>query len=77
MVKACVVCGKVHNYRECTCSDECHDLFKQMLLERFGEHKIVVDLGTGKKYRVPTVDIIEKGLKQEDLKNYPVVDTVL
>ena len=26
---------------------------------------------TGKAYRVPTRDIIEKGLKQGDLKNYP------
>jgi len=74
-VKVCVVCGKNHNYREHTCSDECHDLFKQNLLDEFGEYKTVVDLATGKEHRVPTADIIEKGLRQEDLKIYPIVGT--
>ncbi|GAH23082.1 unnamed protein product [marine sediment metagenome] len=74
MVKTCVICGKKHNCREYTCSDECHELFKQKLVKEFGEYKIVVDAVTGKEHQVPLVDIFEKGLKQEDLKNYPVVD---
>ncbi len=31
----------------------------------------MVDTVTGKAHRVPTRDIIEKGLKYRDLKNYP------
>lgn len=73
MMKICVVCGKEHNCREYTCSDECHEMFKQKLIKEFGEYKIVVDLTTGKEHRIPTADIIEKGIKQEDLKNYPVI----
>ena len=46
-----------------------------MLIERlereFGTHKKVTDLETGKIYRVPTRDIIEGGLVQQDLKYYP------
>jgi hypothetical protein len=45
-----------------------------MLVERlereFGAHKKVTDLETGKVYRVPTRDIIEGGLKQQDLKYF-------
>jgi len=31
----------------------------------------VTDLETMKVHKVPLRDLIEKGLKQEDLKNYP------
>ena len=31
----------------------------------------MIDIETGKTYKVPTRDIIEKGLKYRDLKNYP------
>lgn len=75
-MKICIICGKKHSYREHTCSDECHDLFMQKLIKEFGEYKIVVDMVTGKEHRVPIVDIIEKGIKQEDLKNYPVVGEI-
>lgn len=41
-------------------------------LEReFGIYKKVVDIETGKTHRVSTRDIIEKGLRHHDLKNYP------
>jgi len=41
-------------------------------LEReFGIYKKVVDIETGKSHRVPTRDIIEKGLRYQDLKSYP------
>ena len=39
--------------------------------QRFGEYKKVVDAETGKAYKVPVRDIIEKGLKYKDLINYP------
>jgi len=37
----------------------------------FGAYKKVIDLETGRAHRVPTREIIEKGLRQVDLKNYP------
>ncbi len=45
-------------------------------LEReFGTFKKVTDLETGKTYTVPTRDLIEKGLRQQDLKDYPETRT--
>jgi hypothetical protein len=41
------------------------------LVKIFGEFKKVVDAVTGKAYRVPTRDIIEKGLRHADLVKYP------
>jgi len=41
-------------------------------LERaFGIYKKVVDNETRKIHMVPTRDIIEKGLRHQDLKKYP------
>jgi hypothetical protein len=37
-----------------------------------GKYKQVVDQETGVAYRVPTRYIIEKGLKYENLKNFPL-----
>lgn len=37
----------------------------------FGIYKRVVDIETGKTHRVSTRDIIEKGLRHQDLKKYP------
>lgn len=36
-----------------------------------GGYKKVTDMVTGKTHRVPTRYIIEKGLKQTELKNFP------
>ncbi|GAF67782.1 unnamed protein product, partial [marine sediment metagenome] len=33
--------------------------------------KKVVDIETGRTHMVPTRDIIENGLRHQDLKNYP------
>jgi hypothetical protein len=38
---------------------------------QFGTYKKVLDMDTGVAFKVPLRDIIEKGLKQRDLKNYP------
>lgn len=41
-------------------------------LEReFGIYKKVVDIETGKAHKVPTRDIIERGIRHQDLKSYP------
>jgi hypothetical protein len=59
-----------------TCSDNCHRIFVRALIGQFGEFKRVVDQTTGKSYRVPTKEIIEKGLKWRDLsKKYPEWET--
>ena len=69
---ACVVCGKAYvGGRLYTCSQACHERLVGLLVEDFGEFKRVVDAETGKAYRVPTRDIIEKGLRHADLVKYP------
>lgn len=54
-----------------TCSDDCHEKLVHRLELEFGIYKKALDLETGKTHKVPTRDIIEKGLKRQDLKNYP------
>jgi hypothetical protein len=54
-----------------TCSDKCHRNFVNQLIKQFGEFKLVVDQTSGKTYKVPTKEIIEKGLKWRDLSRYP------
>lgn len=72
-MRKCVVCGREHDYRLFTCSEECHEELIRRLVETLGEYKVVVDAHTGAKHLVPTRVILEKGLKYEDLKRYPVV----
>lgn len=67
----CWICGAECNKYFVTCSDGCHEKLVDRLEREFGIYKKVVDIETGKTHRVPTRDIIEKGLKYRDLKNYP------
>lgn len=67
----CWICGTPSQKYLITCSDECHEKFVHILEQEFGIYKKLVDIVTGKTYKVPTRDIIERGLKYEDLKNYP------
>ena len=55
-----------------TCSDFCHDKYIEKKIEQDGLFKKVVDLTSGITYRVPTKLMIEEGLIQEDLKNFPI-----
>ena len=57
------------------CSDACHGELVRRLIAEFGEFKKVVDQTTGTAYRVPTRDIIEKGVKWRDLDRYPRWET--
>jgi len=69
----CIVCqGFYEQGREMTCSDDCHQELVRRLMLQFGEFKKVIHAGTGIAYRVPTRDIIEKGLREEDLDRYPI-----
>jgi len=71
-LRVCVICGKPYVYgRLLTCSEECHRKLVEKLIREFGEYKKIVDAETGKAYKVPVRDIIEKGLKYKDLINYP------
>lgn len=67
----CGICGAPCEKNRLTCKDECHEKLVHRLESKFGIHKRVLDLSTLKAYEVPVRDIIEKGLRQQDLKNYP------
>lgn len=55
-----------------TCSEKCHIEYIRILEEKFGKVKKVTDSESRISYKVPTKDIIEKGLKWEDIKKYPL-----
>lgn len=67
----CLVCGLLAPAGRATCSEECHEEFVGLLIERFGEYKRVVDLKTGIEYKVPTRYIVEHGLKTSELPQFP------
>jgi len=72
-LRECLVCLKPYEGgRELTCSDECHQVLASRLIAEFGEFKKVVRASTGVAYRVPTRDIIERGLREQDLDQYPL-----
>ncbi len=68
----CVICGNPTIVGRITDSEECHEKFVKFCEEEFGDVKKVVDGTTDITYKVSTRDIIEKGLKWEDLVNYPL-----
>jgi hypothetical protein len=71
ILRFCAVCGKPYvNGRLYTCSEGCHHKLVDELVEEFGESKKVVD-AEGTAHQVPTREILERGLKYEDLKKYP------
>lgn len=68
----CAVCGAFYiDGRAMTCSQPCHDKLVDHLLAKFGEFKKVVRVSTGEAFKVPTRDIIEKGLREQELDQYP------
>lgn len=67
----CIICGDPCPPGRATCSEDCHEKFVHLVEEEFGKYKKVVDITTGKAYRVPTRFIIEEGLKYEQLKEFP------
>lgn len=68
----CIICGVFYEQgRQMTCSEDCHDRLVSCLIDQFGEFKKVVRQSTGVAYKVPTRDIIEFGLKEEELDQYP------
>jgi len=57
---------------EYTCSKRCHDGFVEQVISLFGDTKIITDATTGKRYRVPTREILENGIKHTDLPRFPL-----
>ena len=51
--------------------DERRERLIQELIARFGEFKKVVRMRTGVAYKVPTRHILEKGIREQDLDQYP------
>lgn len=69
----CIICQKVYEQgREMTCSEACHEELVRRLIAEFGEFKKVVRSSTGIAYKVPMRDIIEPGVKEEELDRYPI-----
>ena len=70
--RVCSVCGVSIPENRLTCSDDCHEKAVDYIEQLFGVFKKVTDGVSGISYKVPVRDIIELGLTQPDLKNYPL-----
>jgi hypothetical protein len=71
----CFICGTAYSsdiYRATCGKPECHEALVRYMIARFGEFKKVVRASTGQTFKVPVRDIIEKGLREQDLDKYPV-----
>ena len=68
----CIICSLPVTAGRITCSEKCHSEFIKFGEKKFGITKKVVDASTGISYKVPTKDIIEKGLAWKDLIKYPI-----
>lgn len=69
----CIICYTPYfGGRQFTCSEACHDELIKRLIEKWGEFRMVVRMKTGEAFKVPTRDILEKGVREQDLDRYPV-----
>lgn len=68
----CIMCETPAVPGGLTCSEICHKEFVRFCEDKFGKVKKVIDQTTGIAYEVPTRDIIELGLKWQDLRKYPM-----
>lgn len=64
----------VINHKKITCGDDCHDKFVEKMVDEFGEYKKITDNASGISYKVPTRQIIEEGIPQDQLKDFPFWD---
>ncbi len=70
-IKSACCDADVLNHQNITCSEECHSKFVEKMLEEFGEYKKITDDDSGLSYKVPTKQIVEEGITQDQLKNFP------
>jgi len=69
----CFICDKIYQPgREMTCSDQCHQELIRQLIAEFGQFQKLVRASTGLAYKVATRDIIEQGVREQDLDQYPL-----
>lgn len=71
-VKSICCNSDVNINNKITCSDFCHNQYILKKIDEDGLFKKVVDLSSGMSHKVPTRLLIEEGLRQENLKNYPL-----
>jgi len=72
ILRTCLVCSKRFTHRRLyTCSEACHKKLIDKLVKTFGKYKRVIDVTTGKAYKVSTREILENGIRQEELPKYP------
>mgnify|MGYP000185601140 CR=1 FL=1 len=72
-VRVCIICGRSYIIgRQFTCSDKCHEELVNRLTQIFGKYKKIIDAETGRVYKVPIKDILDRGLRYKDLINYPL-----
>ncbi len=57
--------------RVLTCSDACHKVLVDRLEMTFGKYKKITVISTGRSYRVPVRDILEKGVNTDSVQTYP------
>ncbi len=62
----------IESHQKITCGNFCHEKFIIKMMKEHGLFKKVIDIETGIAYKIPTRLIIEEGLRQTELKNYPV-----
>ena len=71
---SCAICEEPLLYNRpyrTTCSKSCHEKLIEQLEQAFGTDKKIVRLSTGEAFRVPLRDIVEHGLKEQTLGQYP------
>jgi len=73
-IKSACCDADVLNHQNITCSQECHQIFVKKMLDEFGENKKITDETSGISYKVPTKQIIEDGITQDQLKDFPLWD---
>ena len=71
----CCICGQPYiPGRDMTCSDVCHEALISRIIAQVGEFEKVVRASTGEAFKVPTRDILEKGVEECELDQYPEVE---
>lgn len=61
----------IESHTKITCGNYCHEKFILKMIHEHGLYKKVIDQESSIAYKIPTRLIIEDGLRQQDLKNYP------
>lgn len=69
----CVVCGTLfESTNRVTCGkEECHERFVKLLEFKHGMFKKITRMTTDESFKVPLRDIIENGIREEELDKYP------